>query len=199
MHWISTPVGIGHIGKVLTASGICLPFTGIPIHLVRKAEPDFDSLRSEPFQHTRNLTRNSRVDIREPNMGRHDSWYEYSPGPHDIFLDAVELLAGVRKPRHLRVVSVAVLSEHRFEASDGGEILRASFLTSPSVNGRHRRRLSTGTTVRRKAPIDSFVALHATEGQIIACASILDKSEFGFCSFIGFSRCVPFLLALKHS
>lgn len=160
---------------VLTASGIYMPITGIPIHLVRKAEPDFNSLRSEPFQHARNLTRNVLFDIREPNIVRHDRRYEYSAGPHDVFLDAIELLAGVRKPRHLRIVSVAILGEHRIEASDDDEILRASLFASVTVNGGHRRRLSTGTTVRRKAPIDSFVALHATEGKIIACASILDR------------------------
>ena len=160
-----------------------MPLTGVPIHLVGKSEPDFNSLRSETFQHVVNLTRNGRGDIREPNVSRHDRWYEYSARLHDVFLDAIELFAGVRKPRHLRVVSIAVLSEQRIETSDDDEILRASLFASPPVDSRHRCRLSTGTTVRRKAPIDSFVALHATEGKIIACASILDRVRIGCLHF----------------
>ena len=147
---------------VLTASGIKVPLAGIQIHLVSKTKPDFDALGGELFQHARDLIRNTWTDVRESDFGRLDRWYEDSAGLHDVFLDAIELFAGIRKPRDLRIVSVAVLGEHKIEASDDDEILRASLFARESVDSGHQRSISAGTTIRVKAPIDSFVALHAT-------------------------------------
>lgn len=129
---------------------------------MREAEPDFNALGSELFQHARNLIRNGWSDVRELDIGGLDSWYEHTARLHDVFLDAIELTAGVRKPRDLRIISVAVPGEQRIEASDDDDILRASLFACESIDGGHQRSISAGTTIRRKAPVDSFGALHAT-------------------------------------
>lgn len=128
---------------------------------MREAEPDFNALGGELFQHARYLIRNGLSDVGELDFGRHDSWYEYGAGLYDVFLDAIELVTGIRKLRDLRIVPVAVLREHKIKAFDPDEVLRASFFACHSVDGGHRRRSSAGTTVRQEAPVDSFVALHA--------------------------------------
>ena len=132
---------------VPTSSGIKVSLASIPIHLMREAKPDFDALRSELFQYACDLIRNAWCDVRELDIGWLDSGYKDRAGLHDVFLDAIELLAGVRKLRDLRIVTVTVRGEHSIEALNDEEVIRAGAFASESIDGGHQRGISAGTTI----------------------------------------------------